>query len=382
MAQVTQRTGKTLLWLQIKALIIKEIFAVWHDKKSRFTLIGPPLIQLIILVHAATLEVKNISLGIYNQDQGWYSHELIERIKGSPYFNHVYRLKTPKDVKKYVDNQYIIAALEFQDTFSQLIEENQTASLQIILDGRKTNASQIVNGYLNLIVQRFNEDILKNQGNPLPNPLDIEFRSLFNPNLDYIYYTLPSLVAILSMLLALMVTAMSVSREREDGTFEQLLISPLQPWQILVGKLIPAMIISVGESTLMMILALNLFKVPFTGSFFLLYGSMIVFLASIVGIGLFISSLSQTQQQSILGTFVFMTPTMLLSGYATPIENMPPWLQPLTNILPIKHFFIIVKGLFLKDMPASDVFMHTWPMALIAVFTLSLAGWMFKRRME
>lgn len=375
-------TIKLKSFFHIKALIIKELLAVWRDKKSRIMLIVPPLIQLIIFTHAATLEVTNISLGVYNQDNGWYSHELIQRIKGSPYFRHVYDFRSPKDVQQAIDTQKVMVSLQFQPNFSRLITAGQSAPLQMILDGRKSNASQIVTGYLNLILQNFNTDILKNRGIDVPEPIDLEFRSFFNPNIEYIYYTVPALVAILSMLLALMVTAMSVSRERENGTFDQLLVSPLQPWQILVGKMIPAMIIGIAESTLLMIFALLLFDVPFEGSLFLLYSSMIVFLFSIVGIGLFISSISHTQQQSILGSFVFMTPTMLLSGYATPIENMPTWLQPFTNLIPIKHFFIIIKGIFLKDMPASEVFTHTWPMALIAIFTLSMAGWMFKRRLE
>ncbi|HUX80048.1 MAG TPA: ABC transporter permease [Alphaproteobacteria bacterium] len=361
---------------------MKEILAVWRDKKSRFMLVAPPLIQLVILSHAATLEVKNISLGVYNQDSGWYSHELIQRIKGSPYFQHVYEFRNHKDVQQAIDTQEVIVSIQFQPDFSRLIAAGQSAQLQIILDGRNSNASQIVLGYLNLILQNFNTQILKYQGVDLPVPIDIEYRSFFNPNIDYIYFTVPSLVAILSMLLALTVTGLSVSRERENGTFDQLLVSPLQPWQILIGKMIPAMIISIGESTLLMVLAIFLFSVPFVGSLLLLYSSMVVFLLSIIGIGLFISAISQTQQQSILGSFVFITPTMLLSGYATPIENMPTWLQPFTNLLPIKHFFIVIKGIFLKNMPASEVFMHTWPMALIALFTLSLAGWMFKRRLE
>ncbi len=369
-------------WFRIKALIIKEILAVWRDKKSRIVLIAPPLIQLIIFSHAATLDVINISLGIYNQDNGWYSHELIQRVKGSPYFKYIYEFKNPADVKRAIDTQDVILSLQFQPHFSRLIASGQTAPLQIVLDGRKSNASQIVMGYINSILQTFNTDVLKYKGVQVPEPIEIAYRSFFNPNIDYIYYTVPCIVAILSMVLALMVTAMSVSRERENGTFDQLLVSPLQPWQILIGKMLPAMIISIGESTLLMIAALILFDVPFKGSIVSLYISMIVFLFSMVGVGLFISSISQTQQQSILGTFVFMTPTMLLSGYATPIENMPHWLQPFTNLLPIKHFFIIIKGIFLKNMPAAEVFMHTWPMALIALFTLSLAGWMFKKRME
>lgn len=371
-----------IAWSRIKTLIIKEILAVWRDKKSRFVLIGPPLVQLIILSHAATLDVSNISLGIYNQDEGWYSHELVQRIKGSPYFSHVYEFGNLKEVRHAIDTQKVIVSLQFQQNFSRLIHGGNQAPVQVLLDGRKSNASQIVTGYLNLILQNFNRDILIDQGVQVPDPIDIQFRSLFNPNLDYVLYTVPCLVGILSMVLALMVTAMSVSRERENGTFDQLLVSPLQPWQILIGKMIPAMMIGMGESTLLMILALNLFDVPFTGSFILLYCSMFVFLLSIVGVGLFISSICYTQQQSVLGTFVFMTPTMLLSGYATPIENMPHWLQPFTNLIPITHFFVIIKGIFLKNMPAGEVWMNTWPMALIAVFTLSLAGWMFARRLE
>ncbi len=372
----------SLIWTRINALIIKEILAVWRDKKSRLMLIAPPLIQLIILSHAATLDVYNISLGIYNEDQGWYSHEMIQRIKGSPYFKNVYEFRNPKDVVRAINTQQVIVSLQFQSNFSRLIAAGETAQLQMTLDGRKSNASQIVTGYLNTIIQDFNRDILTYQGVRLPEPLDIEYRSFFNPNIEYILFTVPSLVAILSMMLAQMVTALSVSRERENGTFDQLLVSPLQPWQILIGKMIPAMIISIGESTLLMVVGLFLFEIPFEGSLLLLYSSMIVFLLAMVGVGLFISAISHTQQQSILGSFVFMTPTMLLSGYATPIENMPHWLQPFTNLLPIKHFFIIIKGIFLKNIPAYEVWVHTWPMALIAIFTLSLAGWMFKRRLE
>src|SRR3990167_1394972 len=377
--------GKLMLkkiWFPIKALIIKEILAVWRDKKSRITLIVPPLIQLVILTQAATLDVNNISIALYNQDSGWYSHELTQRIKGSPYFKHVYETKDPHKIREVIDEQKAIVALQMQSNFSRLVAKGESAPVQVILDGRKSNASQIVLGYLNLIFQSYNVDILKLQGVDVPEKIQVDYRAFFNPNIEYIYYTVPSLVAILSMILALTVTAMSVSRERENGTFDQLLVSPSQPWQILVGKMVPAMVISIGESTLLMIAALLLFKVPFEGSLILLYLSMIVFLFSIVGVGLFISALSKTQQQSILGSFVFMTPTMLLSGFATPIENMPLWLQPWTNLIPIKHFFVIIRGIFLKDMSTLEVLKYSWPMALIAIFTLSIAGWMFKKRLE
>ena len=198
------------LWFRIKALIIKEILAVWRDKKSRIMLVMPPLVQLIILSHAATLDVNNISLGIYNQDSGWYSYELIQRIKGSPYFSDVYELTHQKEVRRAIDNQNVIVSLQFQPNFSRLIASHKTAQVQVILDGRKSNASQIVMGYLNRIFQNFNDDILSSRGVDIPERVNIEFRSFFNPNLDYIYFTVPSLVAILSMLLALMITAIPI----------------------------------------------------------------------------------------------------------------------------------------------------------------------------
>lgn len=184
------------------------------------------------------------------------------------------------------------------------------------------------------------------------------------------------------MLEALVITALSVARERELGTFDQLLVSPLQPIEILIGKTIPAIIISMAEGTIIIFAAIFIFGIPFTGSMFLLYFSMFFFVCSIVGVGLFISSLCSTQQQAILGTYVFMSPSVLLSGFATPIENMPDWLQPITFLIPLRYFLVIVKGIFLKAMPMSVVLNNTWPMAVIAIFTLTGATWLFRRRLE
>jgi ABC-2 type transport system permease protein len=207
-------------------------------------------------------------------------------------------------------------------------------------------------------------------------------RNWFNPNLDYKWYTLPSLVAILSMLVSLLVTAMSVAREREVGTFEQLLVSPLRPVEILAGKAAAALLVALVEASVILLIAVFGFKVPFQGSVPLLYGAMTVFLLSIIGVGLFISALSMTQQQAILGTFTFMVPAVVLSGFATPIENMPHWLQSITPGNPLRWFLVIVRGIFLKGMPAADVAANTWPMAIIALVTLSAAAILFRKRME
>lgn len=365
---------------RVVALVIKEILAILKDRSGRMTLILPPLMQLLIITHAATLEVKNISLAVLNTDSGWYSHELIERFKGSPYFLNVYELHSREKLKEVVDDQKAIAGIVIQSNFSKKMASDGDPAIQIILDGRRSNSAQIVQGYILRIVQRFENDIQATRLTSIGRPLPI-FRSWFNPNLDYMFYTAPCLVGILSMILAMMVTSLSVAREREMGTFDQLLVSPLKTWEILVGKMIPALIIAVTESTLIMIVAIIMFSLPFEGSILLFYFSMVVFITSIVGIGLFISSLSYTQQQAILGTFVFMMPTLLLSGFATPISNMPTWLQPFTWPIPIRHFFIIIKGIFLKDITTMEVLANVWPMAFIAIVTLTLAGWMFKRRM-
>jgi ABC-2 type transport system permease protein len=372
---------KNISWSMILALIIKELLAVWHDKKSRIALIAPPLIQLLILSHAATLEVKNISMVIYNQDKGIYSHEIIQKIKGSNYFSNIYQVSDAKELQYYIDTQKAIIALGFQSDFSKKTYVNQ-ASIQVIIDGRKSNSGQIVGGYINNIIQDVNEEILTKRGLKNKKPVITIFRSWFNPNLDYIYYNAPSLVAVLSMILTLTITAMSVAREREYGTFDQLLVSPIKPWQILVGKSIPAVIIGVGETTFIMILSIILFNIPFSGSLILFYLSMVVFVLSMIGVGLFISSISLTQQQAHLGIFVFMMPTMLLSGFSTPVDNIISWLKPVSYSMPLTHFLIIVRGVFLKDIGAFNILYHTLPMAIVAIITLSFAGWMFGRKLE
>jgi len=370
------------MWIRIKALIVKELLAMLRDKRARFTLIVPPLIQLFILAQAITLEVKNISVVFYSQDAGWYSNELYQRIKGSPYFSNVFNVNSHHELKTIIDNQKALIGIEIKSDFSMMLSQKKTTDLQLILDGRRSNAAQIAQLYILKIIQRINTDIQVKQSHYSPPQVIAVFRSWFNPNLDYLLYTVPCLVGILSMMLGLLVTALSVAREREMGNFDQLLVSPLQTWEILVGKMLPAMIIGISESTVIMIIAMILYKIPFHGSLLLFYFSMIIFITSIIGVGLFISALSQTQQQAMLGSFVFMVPTMLLSGFATPIENMPIWLQPVSWFIPITHFFIIIKGVFLKDMSLMEVLWNVWPMALIAIFTLSLAGWMFKRRLE
>ncbi|MFI5142313.1 MAG: ABC transporter permease, partial [Bacteroidia bacterium] len=253
--------------------------------------------------------------------------------------------------------------------------------IQVILDGRKSNGAQIVNGYLATLVNNYEQDLLINEGKDTLPAVIIE-RNWYNENLLYIWYTVPSLVGILSMLITLIITSMSVARERELGTYDQLLVSPLRPTEILIGKMAPAIIIGLLEGLLIWVVAVTIYGVPFRGSFVLLVFSIMLFALSIVGVGLFISSIAKTQQQAILGTFVFMVPSVSLSGYASPVENMPGWLQTATSVIPLKHFLITVKGLFLKDMTFLQVWSNTWPLLIIGSFTLTLAAWFFTKRLD
>lgn len=366
---------------RISALIVKELLTLFRDPKSRFLLLGPPFLQLFIFAFAATLEVKNVSLVIYNQDHGHHGYEIIQRFSGSPTFSNISFVDNESKFAPAIDEQKAIAAIHIPQNFSRDIEAGNQANIQLILDGRRSNAAQIVNGYITQIITSYGQEQLTFQTTLSPVAVIVS-RNWFNENLLYLWFTVPSLVGILAALIALMVTSLSVARERELGTFDQLLVSPLMPYEILIGKTVPAILIGLFEGLLIFIVSQTVLGVPFTGSFILLVLAIFAFVMSTVGIGLFISSISKTQQQAILGAFIFLVPAVTLSGYASPIENMPDWLQKIIFINPVKHFLITVKGLFLKDMGYMDVWANSWPLLIIGMFTLTLAGWFFARRLE
>jgi len=236
----------------------------------------------------------------------------------------------------------------------------------------------IVQGYAQNIVQQYNADLADRAQRNGP-PATLVARNWFNSNLDYLWFTVPNLIGMLSMVVGLIVTALSVAREREMGTFDQLLVSPLSQREILAGKTIPAMILGFVESLLITGAAMLFFHIPCVGSFGSLVVSLVLFLFSVVGFGLFISSLCNTQQQAILGAFTFMMPATLLSGFATPIESMPRFLQIVSYANPMRHFLVAVRGIMLKGMPFLTVLDIIWPLAVIAVVTLILASWLFRR---
>jgi ABC-2 type transport system permease protein len=369
------------MWNRIRALIYKEFLSIFRDKKSRFALIMPPVIQLVLFASAATLDVTNVRMGILNRDTGEQGFELVQRFERNKTFTHIDFLKSVEEIKPYIDTKKGVMVLSIDEQFSRNLDAMKPASIQLILDGRKSNTTQIVAGYASTIVNQFNQDF-EASANLIQKTTELVPRNWYNPNLLYQWFTVPSLCAILTMIEAVIITAMSVARERELETFDQLLVSPMRPIEILIGKTIPAVVIAIFAATFMILAGIFVFRIPFTGSLLPLYCSMIVFIFSVVGIGLFVSSLCYTQQQAVLGSFVFMSPSISLSGFATPIENMPDWLQIFTYVIPLRYFLVIVRGSFLKEMPASIIFENTWPMAIIAIFTLTGAAWFFRNRLE
>ena len=277
------------------ALIKKEFLAIKNDKKSLMVVVLPPIVQVILFSFAATLEVKNINLALLNQDDSYKSKELIKDLGSSSYIKSLNIVKSYEDGKYEIDKQKVIAFIVIPSNFSKDLEKG-SSKIQVIFDGRRSNTSQIVEGYLNqIILNHYKKEQLNSK-------INIISRNFYNPNLENFWWIVPSLFASISMVVAMLLTSLSIAREKELGTFEQILVSPLSSIEILLGKLLPALFISVLESTFILFVAIYFFGVPLNGSIWLLYLSATVFLFSMSGIGLFISSISNTQQQAILGS--------------------------------------------------------------------------------
>ncbi|MCB1749496.1 MAG: ABC transporter permease [Gammaproteobacteria bacterium] len=352
----------------LRAQCVKEFLCLLRDPRSRYVLIVPPLMQLLVFAFAATLDVRNVDLAVLDRDHGRWSHELVARIGAAAFVGRLHAVHDRAALHAAIDRREVVAALDIPETFSRDVAAGRTGRVQVIVDGRRANAGQITLGYL----QRIAADL----GAPetvTSSAAPAAVRHWFNPNLVYRWFVVPSLAGILSMFVALLVTALSIARERELGTFDQLLVSPATPLEIIVAKTVPALVIGTALGLLMVTAGVVGFGIPFTGSFALLLPCLVLFILSVVGIGLMVSSICATQQQAILGTFAVGVPMVIMSGFATPVENMPPVLQGLAQAIPLKHFLVIVQGCFVKALPAADVFANAWPMLVIAVVTLGLS---------
>jgi ABC-2 type transport system permease protein len=365
---------------RILALVIKEFIALLKDRKSRVVLIVPPLIQLMVFGYAATYDLKNVPYAVYCEDKGEAARELLAAFDGSPTFNRLADVNSESGAATLIDSRQALLVLRLSSRFSADLMRGNSASLEVIVDGRNSNTAMLVVNDVRNIVERFNREWAARMGSSPP-PARIEIRAWFNPNLESRWFFLPGIVGLLTLLVTLLVTAFSVAREREQGTFDQLLITPLRPIEILLGKTLPGFIIGLIEATIIVLAAVFWFKVPLVGSLAILYSGIVLFLLTGAGVGLMISSFAATQQQGLLGTFLFMVPAMILSGFATPIRNMPPFIQNLTLINPMRYFIAFLRGVFLEGLPFPLLIDYLWPLAVIGMISLAMANWLFRNRM-
>lgn len=363
---------------RIIALIKKEFITIWKDPKSRGIIIALPLLQLFVFANAITMEVKNIDAVVIDRDNSVESRELLSRFEHSPRFRKFYYAENEKEFKQKIDNQKVQIGIYINNDFSSSVKSQQPVSVFIAADGRQTNSASIAGAYASQIISGYSNEISPNGGSQV----NIVTRNWFNPNLEYRWYIMTVIISMLALVITLLLTALSIAREREMGTFDQLIVSPLSSFEILLGKTVPPLTIAMVLTCIMTLIVVTLFKVPFAGSVGLFLVSIFVSLLSIVGVGLFISSICKTQQQAILGVITFQMPAILLSGFISPIEDMPVLWQYLTWLNPIRFFMLLSRGIFLKGMGIQDVVFNLIPLLVIALITLTLASWTFKRNLD
>ncbi|HQN18017.1 MAG TPA: ABC transporter permease [Syntrophobacteraceae bacterium] len=368
------------MWHRIFALVIKEFLALLKDKKSRTVVIVPPLVQLFIFGYAATFDLNEVGYAVYNEDAGPASRELLARFEGPPTFRLVGHLTHEEQIEPLIDSRKAVMLIHVDRHFTRDLLLKHPAKLQVILDGRNSNTAMVVSGYVHSILTEFNREWAEGHGFP-PAPAALEVRHWFNPALQSRWFIVPGIIGLLTLVVTLLVTSLSVAREREAGTFDQLLVTPLRPVEILLGKTIPGILIGAFEGTLIILVAVLWFQIPLRGSLAALYLGLFLFLLSGVGMGLMISSIAVTQQQGLLGAFLVLVPSVVLSGFATPIANMPEFVQDLTHLIPLRYFLIILRGVFLEGADISILWPQYWPMAVIGMSGLAFASWLFRHRL-
>lgn len=363
---------------RLLTLVRKELLLLLREPQSRRLLLLPVILQLALFPFAASLEVRNSTLGIFNEDSGQAAAELVQRLARTEAFPLVLMVHSDRELARVVDGQQVLLALRFPADFSRALESRRTATVQAVLDGRRSNSAQIAFAYASQVVDDYAAERGRAEGRAPASAILV--RNVFNPNLVYRWFILPALVAIITTLGSLIVTALSVAREREQGTLDQLLVSPLTPGLIIVGKVIPAVLVALVQASIISLAAVFVYGLPFQNPVALLYLGLLCYALSLAGFGIFISALCNTQQQAFLGVFAFMVPAIMLSGFTAPVENMPRFLQVVTLADPLRHFIPLVRALFLKHVGFGEMWTGLWPLLAIASVTLSSGYWMFRRR--
>ena len=365
---------------RIATLIRKELLAVFKDPRSRTILFLPPMMQCLLFGYAASYDLNDVPYAVLNQEHSAASQAFLAGLDGSNVFRRTAELRSTSEIADYINDKRALLVLVIERDFERRLFAGEPAKIQVIADSRNSNTAGIATAYVSSVAAAFSTQWRQAHGKAGP-PLELVIRAWYNPNLETRWHMVPSLIGTLTMLSTLLLTALSVAREREQGTFDQLLVTPFRPAEIMAGKAVPSMLVGLGQASTILLVAQLWFHIPFAGSFLTLYAGLSVFLMAAVGMGLFVSAFSQTMQQAMLYAFVLIMPCTLLSGLTTPISNMPQILQAATAVNPLRYAIEIAQRVYLEGASLDTLTAELWPLAIIGVLTLSSSAWLFRHKL-
>jgi ABC-2 type transport system permease protein len=385
------------MWNRIREIIRKEFYQTLRDPRTRALLFGPPLLQLILFGYAVNLDVENARTAWMDMDHTPESRDLLTAFQGSHYFRITRAPHDDAEVQQLMDGGKVQAVIRVLPGFSRDLKRGNAVSVQILVDGTNSNTASIISGYASQVVARYAASTVASQknsrlmpasammGGAVPSVIPVltaQYRVWFNPDLRSRVYFVPGVIVNIIALVTIMLTAMSIVREKEIGTMEQLMVTPIRPLELIVGKLLPFAMVGIVEVALVVVAALLIFRTPLRGSILTLFGCTVLFLLSTLGVGLFISTISQTQQQAMMSSFFFFMPAMLLSGFAFPIRNMPLPVQYLTYLNPLRYFMQIVRDLFLKGVGIGSLWQQMIALMVFGVAILGLSALRFRKKLD
>ena len=361
------------LWV----LIRKEFLAILADPANRVTLIAPVFIQAVLFGYAASYDVNHADYAVLDQSRSQSSQQVLAHLDGSGIFKRTADLQNNQQIQHVINDQTALAVITIPADFEDKLNNQESSPIQLILDGRNSSTASMAGSYISSVVGQVNQERLGTNS-----AITVQARTWYNPNVESRWGIMPSLIATLSMMQTLLLSALSVAREREQGTFDQLLVTPYTPTQIMIGKAIPPIIIGVIQSSIILAIILFWFQIPMNGSLTLLYFGLFAFNIAVVGVGLSISAIALNMQQAMLYTFFLIMPLTLLSGLLTPVQNMPEVLNWLTYANPLRFGIDLVQRVYLEGASFAQVKWDFVPMLILAVITLPLAAWLFRNRLS
>ncbi|WAC06296.1 MAG: ABC transporter permease [Thermodesulfobacteriota bacterium] len=371
-------------WIRIRELVRKEFLQLFRDKKNRPLLVIAPVIQLLVFGYVVSTDVRDIQVGFLDQAHTAESRMVKDGFDANKTFRITHIFKKSSEVEETLIKRKVDLTVTVWPDFSDRIKKGESAPLQIFADGSRSNIAAVRIAYTSVVLDKINQDLLKKIH---PEKIDYgrideRLRTWYNPNLDSQNFFIPGVVAFLILLTTLLYTSMAIIRERENGTMEQLIVTPMKPYELIIGKTIPYVIIAYIQLIIVMLVAVFWFHIPFKGSLLLVFVSAPLFLLSTIGIGLFISTVSATQQQAMMTTFFFLLPFFLLSGLVFPVANMPVVIQWFTHIIPLRFFLVIIRGGFLKGVGFEILWSEMLHLLIIGGVVFFLAVRRFRKRLD